>query len=125
MLSARFYTNLTNILYISAAHSAQLAKTMVHYFRLFPAYNVGEGFIGLSGSFYRRTIFGEETYPFDHKVTGRNIGNMIGLSFFYMFIVLMLEYSDDGGGGGLSATVCWRAKPRHAPGQQRCSAGRT
>ena len=119
MLSARFYTNLTNILYISAAHSAQLAKTMVHYFRLFPAYNVGEGFIGLSGSFYRRTIFGEETYPFDHKVTGRNIGNMIGLSFFYMFIVLMLEYSDDGGGGGVVGNVLRMAKTQYDQGMLR------
>ena len=86
---------------LSLPDTEATAIAMVPYLRLFPGYNVGEGFINLSGSFYRRTLLGIDTQPFDYEVTGMNITNMMALSVLYSFIIGLLEYSDDGGGGGI------------------------
>ncbi|GMH55684.1 hypothetical protein TL16_g01967 [Triparma laevis f. inornata] len=84
------------------------AATMVHYFRFFPPYNVGEALINLSTSFYLRTILGYQVYPFDYKVCGMNLLNMFALSIFYSFLVVVIEISEVGGGGGVVGTYLRR-----------------
>ena len=76
------------------------AEFLVHIFRFFPPYHVGEALINLSTSFYLRTILGYQVYPFDYDICGFSILAMIGLTFAYAFIVLLVELSEFGGGGG-------------------------
>ncbi|GMI21052.1 hypothetical protein TeGR_g11943 [Tetraparma gracilis] len=83
------------------------AAVLVHIFRFFPGYNVGESLINLSASFFRRTILGEDIHPFDYDVCGMNLNNMFFLSFGYFGVLLLLEEAEFGGGGGVVGTKLW------------------
>ena len=82
-----------------------LAATLVHVFRFFPPYHVGEALINLSSSFYLRTILGYNVHPFDYEVAGFSLLAMLGLTFVYAAIVLLIEVSEFGGGGGIVGTT--------------------
>jgi ABC-type multidrug transport system ATPase subunit len=90
---------------ISIETTKDLAEALLPYFRSWPAYNVGEGFISLSNAYWEREILGSTNRPFDWDVTGRSLALIYGLSVPYFCILLMLEYSDDGGSGGLIGRV--------------------
>lgn len=78
-----------------------IAEALLPFFRLFPAYHVGEGIMTLSEAFWQREIAGNPSSPLDWDVAGLNICYIFLLAIPYFFIVLALEYSDDGGAGGL------------------------
>mmetsp|Transcript_4477 Transcript_4477/g.10555 ORF Transcript_4477/g.10555 Transcript_4477/m.10555 type:complete len:2546 (+) Transcript_4477:319-7956(+) len=82
-----------------------LAAKLLPLFRLWPAFNVGEGFIELSSAYWEREVLFSEKRPFDWEVTGRSIALLYGLAPAYMLILLFLEYADDGGSGGLAGRV--------------------
>eukprot|EP00520_Triparma_pacifica_P008709 CAMPEP_0118657482 /NCGR_PEP_ID=MMETSP0785-20121206/14045_1 /TAXON_ID=91992 /ORGANISM="Bolidomonas pacifica, Strain CCMP 1866" /LENGTH=2195 /DNA_ID=CAMNT_0006550409 /DNA_START=65 /DNA_END=6648 /DNA_ORIENTATION=+ len=81
------------------------AATLVHVFRLFPPYHVGEALINLSSSFYLRTILGYNVHPFDYGVCGFSLMAMFMQTFAYAALVLLVEVSEFGGGGGLVGTT--------------------
>ena len=106
-----------------------LASSLRPLFRMWPAYNVGEGFIQLAAAFweryelsfcctcpyrhqllnslgffvclYDRKVLFMSNRPFDWDVTGRNLVLLYGLAPAYFLILIMLEYSQDGGSGGI------------------------
>jgi len=78
----------------------QIAEALQPYFRTWPAYNVGEGFINLSNAYWEREILGYSNGALDWDVAGMNLAIIYGLSIPYFLILLMLEYADDGGAGG-------------------------
>jgi ABC-type multidrug transport system ATPase subunit len=78
-----------------------LADSLQPLFRMWPAYNVGDGFIQLSTAFWEREILGSEKRPFDWDVTGRSLALLYSLAPVYFLILLLLEYSEDGGSGGV------------------------
>jgi len=82
-----------------------LASTLLPLFRLWPAFNIGEGFIELSSAYWEREVLFSNKRPFDWEVTGRSIALLYGLAPAYMLILLFLEYADDGGSGGLAGRV--------------------
>ena len=82
-----------------------VAQALRPYFRSWPAYNVGEGFINLSNAYWERQILGFKTSAFDWDVTGRSLAILYGSSVAYFLTLLMLEYSEDGGSGGLVGRV--------------------
>jgi len=79
-----------------------LAITLLPLFRLWPAFNIGEGFIELSSAYWEREVLFSEKRPFDWEVTGRSIALLYGLAPVYMLILLFLEYANDGGSGGFA-----------------------
>jgi hypothetical protein len=57
----------------SLSQTARYATKLVHLFRLFPPYHVGDGMINLSTLYYRNYFFGEAARPFAWACTGRPI----------------------------------------------------
>jgi hypothetical protein len=82
-----------------------LAASLLPLFRLWPAFNVGEGFVELSSSYWEREVLFSEKRPFDWEVAGRSIALLYGLAPAYFLILLFLEYADDGGSGGFAGRV--------------------
>lgn len=76
------------------------AEFLVHWFRLFPAFNVGEALVNLSSSFYWREIVGINTFPFDDDVCGNSIKHMVISMFSYALSHFLIEKTVYGGGGG-------------------------
>eukprot|EP00980_Cylindrotheca_fusiformis_P001022 scaffold276_cov132-Cylindrotheca_fusiformis.AAC.17 len=81
------------------------AESLRPLFRLWPAFNVGEGFIELASAFWEREVLFSEKRPFDWNVAGSSIALLYGLAPVYFLILLFLEYSDDGGSGGFAGRV--------------------
>ncbi|CAJ1947143.1 unnamed protein product [Cylindrotheca closterium] len=82
-----------------------LAASLLPLFRLWPAFNVGEGFIELSSAYWEREVLASEKRPFDWEVAGRSITLLYGLAPAYFMILLFLEYADDGGSGGMAGRI--------------------
>jgi ABC-type multidrug transport system ATPase subunit len=87
--------------------TAETAAVMVHIFRFFPAYNVGEALINLASSFFQREILSMDVRPFYYHVCGMNMLNMFALSIGYFLILLLLEEAEFGGGGGVVGEKLW------------------
>jgi ABC-type lipoprotein export system ATPase subunit len=68
-------------------------ELLVHFFRFFPTYNVGEGLINLSAAYYYNAILGRNQQYFDFEVTGRSIIFMAMEAVGYFLIVLLTEFS--------------------------------
>lgn len=77
-----------------------VAEGLRPVFRLWPAFNVGEGFIGLATAYFEREILSTGKGSLDWDTTGKSIALLYGLGPFYFTCLLMLEYSQDGGSGG-------------------------
>jgi len=84
----------------SIEDTEHIAEGLLPFLRTQPAFNIGEGFIQLSGAYWEREIMNSEKRPFDWDVAGRNVALLYLLSLPYFFVLLMLEYSNDGGAGG-------------------------
>ena len=97
----------------SIESTKKVAEVLRPYFRTWPAYNVGEGFINLSNAYWERQILGLNTYAFDWDVTGRSLAILYGSSVAYFLTLLMLEYSEDGGSGGFAGRVLRNIRGRY------------
>lgn len=82
-----------------------LAATLLPFFRCWPSFNVGDGFIRLSQAYWERQILGVEKYPLDWDVTGLPIVLLYSQSVPYFLTLLFLEYSADGGSGGFIGRI--------------------
>eukprot|EP00546_Thalassionema_frauenfeldii_P021997 CAMPEP_0178898090 /NCGR_PEP_ID=MMETSP0786-20121207/2129_1 /TAXON_ID=186022 /ORGANISM="Thalassionema frauenfeldii, Strain CCMP 1798" /LENGTH=2244 /DNA_ID=CAMNT_0020568753 /DNA_START=187 /DNA_END=6921 /DNA_ORIENTATION=+ len=82
-----------------------LAATLLPFFRCWPSFNVGDGFIRLSQAYWERQILGVEKYPLDWDVTGLPIVLLYSQSVPYFLTLLFLEYSADGGSGGFVGRI--------------------
>lgn len=78
-----------------------LAQRLRPLFRLWPAYNVGDGFIQMAQAFWERKILGFDSRPFDWDAAGKPLALLYCLTLPYLTILLFLEYSHDCGSGGL------------------------
>lgn len=82
-----------------------LAEGLLPFFRWWPPYNVGEGFIRLARAYWEREVLGSENYPLDWDVAGMSLAIIYSLAIPYFLLLLLLEYSDDGGAGGFIGRV--------------------
>jgi hypothetical protein len=57
----------------SIPDTKELASQLVHIFRFFPPYNLGEGFINLASVFFQNTILGYDNPIFGWECVGRNL----------------------------------------------------
>ena len=64
---------------------------MVHIFRIFPPYNIGEGLINISVNYFSIYVLEENTSYFAWEVTGRNLTFMASQMVVYFCIVLLTE----------------------------------
>ncbi len=78
---------------ISVPSTVAVGRQLVHFFRFFPPYNIGEGLINLSATYYRNSVNGESVGYFDWPVTGRNIVFMLVEAVGYFGIVLLTEFT--------------------------------
>lgn len=100
-----FIAVLVYVVLLSFPEFRQLGKDLRHLFRLWPAYNVGDGLINLAKHFFDKEVLGDERSVFDRDVAGINIAWLYGLSLPYFLLVVLLEYSGDGGSGGIIGRV--------------------
>jgi ABC-type multidrug transport system ATPase subunit/ABC-type multidrug transport system permease subunit len=78
---------------ISIPKTQDAAAVLVHIFRFFPPYNIGEGLINLSANFYLRQVLGRNISVFSWEVTGRNLVFMLVEAVGYFMLVLLTEFS--------------------------------
>ena len=67
------------------------ASQIVHFFRFFPPYNIGEGMINITSAFYGNTLLDKSISYFDYSVTGRNLIFMFIEAIGYFSLVLLTE----------------------------------
>ena len=68
-----------------------LGETLVHIFRLFPTYNVGEGLINISANYYYNEILGRNTSYWAWEIAGRDITFMTIEAVGYLLLVLVTD----------------------------------
>ena len=66
------------------------AKVIVHIFRLFPPYLIGEGFINLATTYYLNMYFEKKSF-FAWGIVGRNLTYMALEAVGYFVLVLLCE----------------------------------
>lgn len=104
---------------VSVPETAAAAELLVHIFRIFPAYNIGEGFINLSTSYYENTILGGNSGPFDWLVCGRCMVFMFAEAVGFAAMVLMTESRTIAGWfGRYSSMMAKRYGPPPPPKRQ-------
>jgi ABC-type multidrug transport system ATPase subunit len=67
------------------------ASRIVHVFRFFPPYNIGEGLIAIATAYLENTLLDAKVGYFNFKVAGRNILFMVLQALGYMALVLFTE----------------------------------
>jgi len=83
------------------AKTKAVADGLYPLFRMWPAFNLGEGLINLSGSHWYREVLGQDTSPFDWDVAGKSLCLLFALAPVYFLLLLVFEYSNEGGSGGM------------------------
>jgi ABC-type Na+ transport system ATPase subunit NatA len=68
-----------------------MSKVLVHIFRFFPGYNLGEGLINLTTIYLENSIRGEHHHAFGWDVTGRSLVFMLLEAIGYFSVVLLSE----------------------------------
>jgi ATP-binding cassette subfamily A (ABC1) protein 2 len=77
---------------INVPSTRHVGLHIVHFFRFFPPYNVGEGLINLAVTYYRTEIEHKHVNYFEWEVTGRNIVFMLVEAVGYSLAVLLTEH---------------------------------
>lgn len=88
-----FVMVLAYFIMVNIPSTMSAARTAVVFFRIFPPYNIGEGFINISRNYYINNLLDGNTSPFAWSVAGRNIVFMLLEAGGYLGIVLLSENS--------------------------------
>ena len=95
IMALNFATGFVAVLAYFVMNSVPLtmyaASILVHFFRFFPTYNIGEGLISVTAAFYENTILGGKVSYFAFDVAGQNILFMTLEAFGYFAMVLITE----------------------------------
>jgi len=78
---------------ISIPSTQETAESLVHFFRIFPPYNIGEGLINISVNYFNIQVLEANTSYFAWIVTGRNLTYMVAQCVVYFSIILLTEVS--------------------------------
>ena len=78
---------------VNIPKTKSLGQSLVHLFRFFPPYLVGEGLINISTTYYLNVLDGQNINYFAWKVTGRNLTFMTLEAVGYFSIILLTEFS--------------------------------
>jgi hypothetical protein len=78
---------------ISLKNTQDAAKILVHIFRFFPPYNIGEALIAISIAYFQTTLRGQHIYLYAWDVTGRNLVFLLVEAIGFFLAVLLTESS--------------------------------
>jgi ATP-binding cassette subfamily A (ABC1) protein 3 len=78
---------------ISIDKTKDAADVLVHIFRLFPPYNIGEALIAIAIAYFQTTLRHQHIYLYDWEVTGRNLIFMLVEAIGFFLAVLLTESS--------------------------------
>jgi hypothetical protein len=87
----RFVLVLAYFIMISVPTTKRAGEISVHFFRLFPPYNIGEGLINLNIANYENRILGRNIPAFGWEITARNLVFMAAESVGFFLAVLLFE----------------------------------
>lgn len=90
--STGFVAVLAYYIMINVPDTREIGETLVHVFRFFPPYNIGEGLINLSAAFYSNEILDQGISYFRWEVIGRNLVFMVAEAVGYFLAVLLTEF---------------------------------
>lgn len=76
---------------VSIPSTQKTAESVVHFFRIFPPYNIGEGLINISVNYFSIYVLETDTSYFAWEVTGRNLCFLGGQTVVYFLLVLLTE----------------------------------
>jgi len=77
---------------INVPKTRNLGLALVHFFRIFPPYLIGEGLINLSTTYYVNKLQGGSLSYFDWTVTGRNLVYLSVEAVGFFAAVLLTEF---------------------------------
>jgi hypothetical protein len=86
-----FVTVMAYYIMISIPSTKSLGETLVHLFRFFPPYNIGEGLINISAAYFSNELLDEHVSYLSWRVSGRNIIHMVVETAVYFTLVLLSE----------------------------------
>jgi len=97
VISIAFVTGFVavNAYYImdSIEKTHDIAQILRKVFRMWPAFNLGDGLVALTTSFWERNVLGEQSRPFDWDVAGLPLVLLFCESVAYFSLLLLLEGS--------------------------------
>lgn len=95
IMTINFFTGFVAVLayyiMVSIPSTKSLGESLVHFFRFFPPYNIGEGLINIAGNYFSNELLGGNKSYLAWKISGRNIVHLAVETFVYMTIVLLTE----------------------------------
>ena len=95
IMTINFFTGFVAVLayfiMVSIPSTQSLGNSLVHFFRIFPPYNIGEGLINIAANYFSNELLGQKTSYLSWKVSGRNIVHLAIGTVIYMAIVLLSE----------------------------------
>jgi ABC-type multidrug transport system ATPase subunit len=95
IMAINFFTGfifvLAYFIMINIEETKSFGESIVHFFRFFPPYLVGEGLINLSANYYYRNIGTGNKGYLNWTVTGRNLVFMLVEAIGYFCCMLLLE----------------------------------
>ena len=75
----------------NVAPTHDMNEYLGQYYRLFPAFNLGEGLINLSSMFIVDLVYETTSSPYDWNVLGRNFNYLLKEAFVFSFLVMILD----------------------------------
>jgi ATP-binding cassette, subfamily A (ABC1), member 3 len=95
IMTLNFFTGFVMVMayyiMISIPATEVTGRRIVHFFRIFPPYNIGEGLINISAAYFQNNILDGNVSYLAWEVTGRNIAYMAAESVVYFSIILLSE----------------------------------
>ena len=95
IMTINFFTGFVAVMayfiMISVPATEEVGEQLVHVFRIFPPYNIGEGLINISTAYFENNLLDGDVSYLAWKVTGRNIIFMMLESVGYFGIILISE----------------------------------
>jgi hypothetical protein len=86
-----FVTVMAYYIMISIPSTKALGESLVHIFRFFPPYNIGEGLINISAAYFSNELLDQRVGYLSWKVSGRNIIHLLVETAVYFSLVLLSE----------------------------------
>lgn len=103
------FVAVNGIYVMSSIESTQdIAAILRPLFRLWPAYNIGNGLVAMSTAFWEREVLFQDKSPLDWDVAGKSLVILYALILPYFLILLFVEFVHDGGAGGALGRVLRR-----------------
>lgn len=81
----------------SIESTKHIATALRPLFRIWPAYDLGDGLIQMASAYWQRHILGEDVSPFDWSVAGKPLALLYSLTLPYSALLLFLQYRNEGG----------------------------